>query len=549
MHPHRAHVSEPAGATEREAEAAARQALSGAVREKPVHGGGSAGSVSASTVMTTPLDPGRPLDGATRRYFEPRFSHDFSRVRVHTDEKACASARELRAHAYTVGPDIVFAPGRYMPSTPAGKRLLGHELAHVAQSESAAQAPRTISRLPADLPFELDEDQRREYEIYEYQSYLNQHGDIEGMPASGFMALALARRRIQGEELLLPENGDALLIIEMLHIAPTQEQRNAALALLRQMETSDLQNMLTREPASSPGKINMWELAGKFEGIQLHLVLDILSTRFEGGFDELLRGKDPLQPVQTSELENRTLDWLKNNRQTAEEFFDKVWSAHRIVMLGETHYRGPQQRSFAAAMLKRHGGPNVTLALETKMQEPVDQYLKNRDPKVFPDWFLKSEYHTLIDAARSSGTHVSAVDIELPSDIKPLKPLENPSYNPERDLNMAAMISVAQAKGHKVLFYGGANHVREGFGHHDTPLGRWLADSEGAGSYSIVMEFEDTATNQFFSKIQKAFPAMPSFGFDVDKSPLRWANDPDVHKEISRSKNLDGYIYFLKSSA
>ncbi|HKU73691.1 MAG TPA: DUF4157 domain-containing protein, partial [Pyrinomonadaceae bacterium] len=30
---------------------------------------------------------GEPLDTATRAYFEPRFGHDFSRVRVHTDEK------------------------------------------------------------------------------------------------------------------------------------------------------------------------------------------------------------------------------------------------------------------------------------------------------------------------------------------------------------------------------------------------------------------------------------------------------------------------------
>ncbi len=29
--------------------------------------------------------PGQPLDPKTRAFFEPRFTHDFSRVRVHTD--------------------------------------------------------------------------------------------------------------------------------------------------------------------------------------------------------------------------------------------------------------------------------------------------------------------------------------------------------------------------------------------------------------------------------------------------------------------------------
>src|SRR6267154_6327812 len=32
--------------------------------------------------------PGQPLDRATRSFMEPRFGHDFSRVRVHTDTRS-----------------------------------------------------------------------------------------------------------------------------------------------------------------------------------------------------------------------------------------------------------------------------------------------------------------------------------------------------------------------------------------------------------------------------------------------------------------------------
>jgi hypothetical protein len=52
--------------------------------------------------------PGQPLDASTRSYFEPRFGHDFSRVRVHTGASAEQSARDVNAHAYTVGHNIVF---------------------------------------------------------------------------------------------------------------------------------------------------------------------------------------------------------------------------------------------------------------------------------------------------------------------------------------------------------------------------------------------------------------------------------------------------------
>lgn len=76
---------------------------------------------------------GQPLDAATRAFMEPRFGHDFSGVRVHTNAQAAASARAENAHAYTIGKDIFFEAGKFSPSTDRGRELLAHELTHVAQ--------------------------------------------------------------------------------------------------------------------------------------------------------------------------------------------------------------------------------------------------------------------------------------------------------------------------------------------------------------------------------------------------------------------------------
>src|SRR5207253_3110023 len=67
---------------------------------------------------------------------------DFSAVRIHTDERASASARAVHAKAYTVGSHIVFAAGHHAPGTRAGDRLLAHELAHTLQQGGGAQAAR-----------------------------------------------------------------------------------------------------------------------------------------------------------------------------------------------------------------------------------------------------------------------------------------------------------------------------------------------------------------------------------------------------------------------
>jgi len=74
---------------------------------------GDAGSAAAPPIVHDVLrSPGRPLDPSTRQFMESRFGHDFSRVRVHADGKAAASAQAVNARAYTVGRDVVFGSRR-----------------------------------------------------------------------------------------------------------------------------------------------------------------------------------------------------------------------------------------------------------------------------------------------------------------------------------------------------------------------------------------------------------------------------------------------------
>jgi hypothetical protein len=84
--------------------------------------------------------PGQPLGNEVRAFLEPHFGHDFSRVRVHTDERAAESARAVNALAYTVGRDVVFGSGQYSPETRDGRHLLAHELTHVVQQRSATRS-------------------------------------------------------------------------------------------------------------------------------------------------------------------------------------------------------------------------------------------------------------------------------------------------------------------------------------------------------------------------------------------------------------------------
>lgn len=79
---------------------------------------------------------GTKLTEPVRRAMEALFGSDFAAVRVHVGSLPAA----LGAIAFTAGADIHFAPGHYAPETARGRRLLGHELAHVVQQRAGRVA-------------------------------------------------------------------------------------------------------------------------------------------------------------------------------------------------------------------------------------------------------------------------------------------------------------------------------------------------------------------------------------------------------------------------
>jgi hypothetical protein len=80
---------------------------------------------------------GDALPAAATRRLGTALGLDVAGARLHADGGA-ETADALGARAWTFGADIAFAPGQYRPGTAAGRRLLAHELVHVAQQRSGA---------------------------------------------------------------------------------------------------------------------------------------------------------------------------------------------------------------------------------------------------------------------------------------------------------------------------------------------------------------------------------------------------------------------------
>jgi Domain of unknown function (DUF4157) len=109
-------------------------------------------------VTPTVSSSGASLDARTRARMEERFGYDFSRVRVHADAPAAASAQAVGATAYAVGQHVAFAQHAYAPDTESGDKLLAHELAHVVQQNTASLPPTGALKLPTGSSAEREAD-------------------------------------------------------------------------------------------------------------------------------------------------------------------------------------------------------------------------------------------------------------------------------------------------------------------------------------------------------------------------------------------------------
>jgi len=144
------------------------------------------------SAITAMKGGGHALTDAERVFFNDRFNHDFSGVRVHADSQSGGLARTIRAKAFTVGSHIFFGQGEYSPNTSDGRRLLAHELTHVVQ-QTAPGGGNSLSMLRRPMN---DEVQRQ--------------ADIDQAPPGLPCTLITGSGHLEGSHLLFERSGSVL---------------------------------------------------------------------------------------------------------------------------------------------------------------------------------------------------------------------------------------------------------------------------------------------------------------------------------------------------
>jgi hypothetical protein len=242
----------------------------------------SAGSAVGSTLASV----GESLEPRTRQFMESRFGHDFSSVRVHTGSQAAASARSVGARAYTIGHNLVFGQGQYAPSTPVGRHLLAHELAHVVQQGGhAGLIQRQLSTE------ELNDFDTDDFELAQLESYLASPGPgkIEDNNDSDDKARRIVRlwKEKKAPFTTLNAAQKTLLIQEMQSGYTGNDDERGILALLLDCSPEDLSAIFKA--------IDPVELDSDFQGAEEDVLRAFYDRTFVGGRKEALRGSRRLR--------------------------------------------------------------------------------------------------------------------------------------------------------------------------------------------------------------------------------------------------------------
>ncbi len=123
-----------------EADIAANDVVNNGVLRRKISAGHESSGIEISSQMEGTLNSlaggGHIMPNGLRNIMEHGFNHDFSHVKLHTDNSAAELSENIHAKAFTLGNDIYFNRGQFNPHSSDGQKLVAHELAHVVQRSS-----------------------------------------------------------------------------------------------------------------------------------------------------------------------------------------------------------------------------------------------------------------------------------------------------------------------------------------------------------------------------------------------------------------------------
>lgn len=294
---------------------------------------------------------GQPMQSGLRNDMEKRFGEDFSQVRLHTNYMADQSAHDVKAHAYTLGNNVVFGSGKFAPNTTSGRKLLAHELTHVVQQKTIEPREAVVQRVGffESLSRFFGGGNFSDDELVIYLSEIEQTGQIEDNNDSDNKA-----RRVVEQNLHQPKSVDTriILIREMLSGFTGNSDEEAILKIIG--DASALEKEVIIE------KIDIGVFEDNFQGEQFVSLQRILADSI----------RSPREPVGTDWYMTYRSQGATNLRPNSiglgvEQLDAAPTSSDEVIQVvqnvSNTHSTGARQRIASGIQHPRDSGGRASM--------------------------------------------------------------------------------------------------------------------------------------------------------------------------------------------
>jgi len=124
------------------------------------------------------MSAGSPLPLSVRRFMEPRFSADFSQVKIQTNDRSDRLNRQVKARAFTLGNQIFFGRGQFRPDNSEGRELIAHELTHTIQQGAVVQRNEDVAQRSASFVQQSESVIQRNEDVHVAQQSPVQHSEL-----------------------------------------------------------------------------------------------------------------------------------------------------------------------------------------------------------------------------------------------------------------------------------------------------------------------------------------------------------------------------------
>lgn len=216
-------------------------------------------------------------------------------------------------------------------------------------------------------------------------------------------------------------------------------------------------------------------------------------------------------------LEQRVIDYVRENQQDPLEFMCRFYEKPSVVLLGESHDDARQRRFMAGLIprLKKKGVSYAGLEIEQEYQDVINDYLRGKSVplgRYLRGTLGNQSYIAILDAMRAARMNALCIDVS------------EGEYDRWNYLMAKNIVDFLKRNDTKIIVYMGEFHIRKATTERlSSSVGKFLSkDLKGREVFSIAQESYKPGRRGFETLVEMVGPTLDrAVAVTTERDPIK----------------------------